>query len=47
MPKCEQCPHWEPKTGSVGWCPVHKCARNINDSCSEGEIKNEDYWGER
>jgi hypothetical protein len=46
MPKCENCPNWEPKTGNVGWCPIHKCERKINDSCSQGEIVNNDYWGE-
>ena len=47
MPKCEQCPRWQHKTGSIGWCPVHNCERRINDSCSDAEIVNEDDWGER
>jgi hypothetical protein len=46
MPKCEMCDHWVPRTGSVGWCPKHQCARNINDSCMMDEIRNEDKWGE-
>ena len=53
MPKCEMCadkdgnPNLIKRVGSTGWCKIHKCARYINDSCQQGEIDAEDYWGER
>lgn len=49
MPKCEFCPHFKVKVAgaSVGWCEIHQCTRKLNDACSDGEIANKEYWGER
>lgn len=53
MPMCELCVDKDgnvnliKRTGSMGWCKVHACTRKINDSCSQGEIDQADYWGER